>query len=74
MFLSDVSLFLSPEIHNDEKLRSDLQRLNHETKIIEAKTESEVNGWFKQNITLSIVSKGYSLGCVKVVPLICFSS
>uniref|UniRef100_A0ABM5EWW2 Glutamate-rich protein 2 n=1 Tax=Pogona vitticeps TaxID=103695 RepID=A0ABM5EWW2_9SAUR len=31
------------EIHNDEKLRSDLQRLNHETKIIEAKTESDVN-------------------------------
>ncbi|KAJ7345655.1 hypothetical protein JRQ81_001605 [Phrynocephalus forsythii] len=31
------------KIHNDEKLRSDLQRLNHETKIIEAKTESEVN-------------------------------
>nr|XP_020645122.1 glutamate-rich protein 2 isoform X3 [Pogona vitticeps] len=31
------------EIRNDEKLRSDLQRLNHETKIIEAKTESDVN-------------------------------
>ncbi|XP_042302646.1 glutamate-rich protein 2 isoform X3 [Sceloporus undulatus] len=31
------------EIHNDQQLNPDLQRLNHETKIIEAKTEPEVN-------------------------------
>ncbi|KAH0621477.1 hypothetical protein JD844_022833 [Phrynosoma platyrhinos] len=31
------------EIHDDQQLNPDLQRLNHETKIIEAKTESEVN-------------------------------
>ncbi|XP_062974678.1 glutamate-rich protein 2-like isoform X1 [Elgaria multicarinata webbii] len=31
------------EIHNDQQLKTDLQRLNHETLIIEAKTESTVN-------------------------------
>ncbi|XP_062820691.1 glutamate-rich protein 2 isoform X2 [Anolis carolinensis] len=31
------------EIHNDQHLKPDLEGLNHETKIIEAKTESEGN-------------------------------
>ncbi|XP_028605859.2 glutamate-rich protein 2 isoform X1 [Podarcis muralis] len=31
------------EIHNDQQLETDLQRLNHETKITEVKTELEVN-------------------------------
>ncbi|XP_060137186.1 glutamate-rich protein 2 isoform X2 [Zootoca vivipara] len=40
------------EIHNDQQLETDLQRLNHETKITEVKTELEVNDENMKNSTI----------------------
>ncbi|XP_033024190.1 glutamate-rich protein 2 isoform X3 [Lacerta agilis] len=40
------------EIHNDQQLETDLQKLNHETKITEVKTELEVNDENMKNSTI----------------------
>lgn len=47
MFLFQF-FFSLPGICNDEQLKTVLPKLNHETKITEEKTDSEVIGWSKQ--------------------------